>query len=178
MDKITLTGCKSSNLNAQSNETRALQTHPSHPCSAKYLALGFLGCDGRGGEKTFHHCRTFLCNFPTLHVFSLWKCVQEGERERERERETLSLAFPRMTHRSAEKPSIHLLSHSPIPIPIFPLRKEKSHSWRRQLQNGRASILFASILPQEALSWVGGRPSPPRPPWRTGDGWDDAKGAL
>ena len=78
-------------------------------------------------------------------------------RERERERETLSLAFPGMTHRSAEKPSIHLLSHSPILIPIFPLRKEKSHSWRRQLQNGRASILFASILPQEALSWVGGR---------------------
>ena len=39
-----------------------------------------------GGEKTFYHCRTFLCNFPTLHVFSLWKCVQEGGRGRERER--------------------------------------------------------------------------------------------
>ena len=65
-----------------------------------------------------------------------------------------------------------LLSHSPpIPSPPtptsdLPQRTEKSHSWRRQLQNGAAArqgIHSLSLLPQEALSWVGGRIVVPLP---------------
>ena len=178
MDKITLTGCKSSNLNALSNETRALQTHPSHPCSAKYLALGFLGCDGRGGEKTFHHCRTFLCNFPTLHVFSLWKCVQEGERERERERERDPITCLSQDDSSVCGKALHPLAFTfPHPHPNLPPAKGKIAQLAKAIteRQGIYSLCFHST---PRSTFLGRWSSPPRPPWRTGDGWDDAKGAL
>ena len=72
----------------------------------------------KGGEKTFHHCRNFPYNFSTLPRVLTRPC-KCARTDKGGEREPLSLASLRMTHRAAEKPSIHpsghLLSHSPIP---------------------------------------------------------------
>ena len=132
----------------------------------------------KGGEKTFHHCRNFPYNFPTLpRVLTLQMCAKGKGR---REREPLSLASLRMTHRAAEKPSIHpsghLLSHSPIPSQpaIFSPARGKIAQLAEAITERRGTAagnpFSLSPLPQEALSWVVGRrtvslspPPSPRP---------------
>ena len=173
------------------NKMPIIESLPQLMCeNVSFFPVGRDFWDAMEGGKTFHHCRNFLCNFPTLHVFSLWKCCK-----RVREREPLSLASPRnrMTHRSAEKPSIHLLSHSPILSPSpsqHPrcLRSSPASERRNRTAGGgnyrTAGHLFFSLVSSTPRSTFLGRWSYRRPPPlggrrgdRTRDGWDDAKGA-
>ena len=78
----------------------------------------------KGGEKTFHHCRNFPYNFPTLpRVLTLQMCAKgQGRRERERAPITCLSQDDSSGCGKALHPSGHLLSHSPIPSQpaIFP----------------------------------------------------------
>ena len=120
-------------------------------------------CEYEGRWEDVPSLSQFSLQFPHPPTCSHPANVRERTRE-EREREPLSLASLRMTHRAAEKPSIHPATCFHIPpshlsLPSSPARG-KSHSWPRQLQNGaaqRRGIHSLSPLPQEALSWVAGR---------------------
>ena len=136
-----------------------------------------LHANMKGGEKTFHHCRNFPYNFPTLpRVLTLQMCAK-GQGRRERAPITCLSQDDSSGCGKALHPSIRPLAFT-FPHPIsachLPQRGEKSHSWPRQLQNGaaqRRGIHSLSPLPQEALSWVAGRrtvslsrpPPSPRP---------------
>ena len=99
--------------------------------------------------------------FPTIsppsHVFSPCKCARK-DKGGEREREPLSLASLRMTHRAAEKPSIHPATCFHIP---------PSHlSLPSSLARGKIAQLAEAIT--ERRGAAAGNPfSLSSPPWST-----------
>ena len=151
-----------------------------------------LHANMKGGEKTFHHCRNFPYNFPTLpRVLTLQMCAKgQGRRERAPPITCLSQDDSSGCGKALH-PSGHLLSHSPIPSQpaIFSPARGKIAQLAEAIteRRGAAAGNPFSLSSPPRSTFLGRRSShslsPPVPLPRLGrcspgDRWDDAKGAL